>query len=142
MLAVAAVGAAFAVVAAVREAAVDTRSLAARFGSTVTVTVSTGAETVTVPDLINSTTEQAVQALKDAGFANKPEVREVLNANVTEGLVFWQNRSQGESVSPDTVIEINVAIAPQEEPPPDEDPGTDDPGTDDPNQNTGEGDGE
>jgi eukaryotic-like serine/threonine-protein kinase len=80
----------------------------ARPGSTVQVTVSTGPETVPVPDVTGLEEAAAVQALEDAGFEASVE-REVTIDPTADGLVVDQEPSPGEQVEPGTQVVVLVA---------------------------------
>lgn len=95
---------------------------------TVIIVVSTGEEDVTVPSLIGLTKEDAVAKLTSAGLQYSITSYE-FSDDYESGYVIYQNYSSGESVSPDTVINIKVSKGsdpsitdPDPDPAPDPDP--------------------
>jgi eukaryotic-like serine/threonine-protein kinase len=86
-------------------------------GTRVAVTVSTGAEAVVVPNVINQTEEQAVANLEALGFS--VEVTSEPN-EAPEGTVFAQDPEGGtEAVPVETTVVIAVSEGPEEPPMPD-----------------------
>lgn len=63
--------------------------------------------TVTVPNVINMTEEQARQVLVDLDFEVDPNFEE--NANVTPGVVFDQVPKEGEVVGKESTVRITIA---------------------------------
>jgi beta-lactam-binding protein with PASTA domain len=76
----------------------------AETGTTVTITVSKGAETATVPNVVGIQENQAVEALEDAGLRSSVQYED--NANV--GVVIRQDPAANASVAPDTRVTIVV----------------------------------
>lgn len=85
-------------------------------GTRVDVTVSTGEELATVPSVINSTEDSAVDELEAAGFV--ADVVEAPNADVEPGIVFAQDPGAGEQAAPGSVVVITVSTGPEEQPMP------------------------
>jgi serine/threonine-protein kinase len=73
-------------------------------GTTVTITVSKGAETVSVPNVVGQQENQATETLEDAGLRTSVSYED--NANV--GVVLRQDPAAGTSVAPDTRVTIVV----------------------------------
>ncbi|MFD7917976.1 Stk1 family PASTA domain-containing Ser/Thr kinase [Streptomyces sp. NPDC059740] len=74
---------------------------------TVTVTLCSGAEKITVPSVTGYTQEEAEQELKDKGFENvttKP-----VTSERDKGTVVDQDPAKGEKVSKDTQITLSIA---------------------------------
>ncbi|MGN6612517.1 MAG: PASTA domain-containing protein [Angustibacter sp.] len=77
-------------------------------GTAVTVVVSTGPESVQVPDLVGKTKAQAKAALEQAGL----QLGDVTETDTTEqekGRVVSSNPSSGDQVAKDTKVSIEVA---------------------------------
>jgi beta-lactam-binding protein with PASTA domain len=90
-------------------------------GSTVLIKVSKGRNLTPVPDVVGQTEDEAVQALRDAGFT--VEVFDV-PATEPEGTVVSQSPAGGGEAPPDSRVRINVSTGEQggeqtERPPPD-----------------------
>lgn len=97
---------------------------------TVIIVVSTGEEDVTVPSLIGLTKEDAIAKLTSAGLQYSITSYEYSD-DYESGYVIYQNYSSGESVSPDTVINIKVSKGSDPtitDPDPDPDPNDSDTG--------------
>lgn len=77
-------------------------------GSTVTITISKGAEIVTVPDIVEMTEEKAKQALKDANLEAGTVTQEASDS-VAEGKVISQGTEKGKRVSAGTKISFVVS---------------------------------
>ncbi|MFG2982785.1 Stk1 family PASTA domain-containing Ser/Thr kinase [Streptomyces sp. NPDC048258] len=75
-------------------------------GSTVTVTVSSGAPKVLVPDVLNLKYEEAEKALKDKGFQVDRKLQE---SDRTAGIVLDQTPKAGGEAEKNTVITLTVA---------------------------------
>ncbi|MGO1853933.1 MAG: Stk1 family PASTA domain-containing Ser/Thr kinase [Microbacterium sp.] len=78
-------------------------------GQTVTLYVSTGAETVAVPELIGLTQDAAKKALSDAGL----ELGSVIQRNdpnsSADTVLDVSNVSEGDEVAPNTVVNVVIA---------------------------------
>jgi serine/threonine-protein kinase len=81
-------------------------------GTTITVTLSKGSETVEVPNVTTGsmTQEAAEAALKNAGL--NVSVSSEYNS-AASGIVFWQSQSAGNTVKVGTTIEIKVSLGPK-----------------------------
>jgi eukaryotic-like serine/threonine-protein kinase len=77
-------------------------------GSTVTIYVSSGATTGTVPDVRGMTEDQAVAALHDAGFQNIEVVSQIVANPDNEGIVVAQSPTGGTKAELADKITINV----------------------------------
>lgn len=75
---------------------------------TVVIVVSTGVEDVTVPSLTGLTKEDAIAKLTNAGLKYSITSYEYSD-DYEAGYVIYQNYSSGESVAPDTVINIKIS---------------------------------
>jgi serine/threonine-protein kinase len=76
-------------------------------GSTVTITVSTGVEMSTVPDLTGKTEEEAKKAIEDAGLT-LATTKTSEDSSKTDGIVISQTLDAGEEVEKGTKITITV----------------------------------
>ncbi len=87
-------------------------------GSTVTVTVSTGSDRLTIPtDLAGQTENEARRALRSAGFTNVASATQEQNSDtVAEGMVIGTNPEMGTSVGKDTEITLIISIGPASKP--------------------------
>ncbi len=85
----------------------------AEAGSTVTIMVSDGPETVTVPDLYNLTPEGANNVLAEAGLALGVQTREASNT-VAAGSITSQNPAAQSSAEPDSSVDVVVSSGPEE----------------------------
>ena len=83
-------------------------------GSTVSIVVSLGKETLPVPDVINETEADATKKLKDAGF----EVRVEYTTSPEDGIVLTQDPIPGTEARRGATVTITVGQAPSTEPPP------------------------
>jgi serine/threonine-protein kinase len=81
-------------------------------GSTVTITVSTGPEQVTVPDIVGRTEDEARSALEDAGF--RVGVRQEEDPSAEPGTVLTQDPAAGAEAPSGSTITVTVAEEPQE----------------------------
>jgi eukaryotic-like serine/threonine-protein kinase len=81
-------------------------------GSTVTLVVSTGAEQVTVPDVVGSTEDEARSRLGDEGL--RVTVRREASQDEEPGTVLRQDPAAGEKVDDGSAVTIVVAREPQE----------------------------
>ena len=77
-------------------------------GSTMTITVSTGQELFTVPDVTGKAKTEAETLLKDAGFT--PKVNEVYSETVAAGTVISQSPDADSSQPKGTQILITVSL--------------------------------
>ncbi|MFC9293180.1 Stk1 family PASTA domain-containing Ser/Thr kinase [Streptomyces sp. NPDC057011] len=75
-------------------------------GSTVKVTVSSGAAAVSVPDVLNSPFEQAEKALQDKGFQVE---RKLVESERTPGVVLDQDPKGGAEAPKNSVVKLSVA---------------------------------
>jgi serine/threonine-protein kinase len=80
-------------------------------GSAVDVTVSTGPETVSVPDLYGYGADQAESILADAGL-ELGQVSEEETGELSEGLIFSQSQDNGATAEPGTEIDVTVSAGP------------------------------
>ena len=78
-------------------------------GSTITVTVSSGRENTSVPDLSGKTTAEAAAILKKKGLDLDPVVREGSSPKVERGKIMEQNPSAGTQVSKGSKVTITVS---------------------------------
>ena len=78
-------------------------------GSTITVTVSSGRENTSVPDLSGKTTAEASAILKKKGLDLDPVVREDSSPKVEQGKIMEQNPSAGTQVSKGSKVTITVS---------------------------------
>jgi serine/threonine-protein kinase len=80
-------------------------------GSAVDVTVSTGPEPVSVPNLYGVGTGQAESILADAGL-ELGQVSEEETGEIEEGLIFSQSQAEGATAEPGTEIDVTVSAGP------------------------------
>jgi serine/threonine-protein kinase len=85
----------------------------AEAGSTVTIMISDGPETVTVPDLYNLTPEGANNLLAEAGLKLGGQTQEASNT-VAAGSIISQNPAAQSSVEPDSSVAVVVSSGPEE----------------------------
>ena len=90
----------------------------AEVGSTVTITVGAGPETVEVPDLSNRTVEEARRALEAADLSLGRQTRES-SSRVPVGQVVSQNPSAGSNARSGSSVDITVSSGPNQLPVPD-----------------------
>ena len=90
----------------------------AEVGSTVTITVGVGPETVEVPDLSNRTVEEARRALEAADLSLGRQTRES-SSRVPVGQVVSQNPSAGSNARSGSSVDITVSSGPNQLPVPD-----------------------
>ena len=90
----------------------------AEVGSTVTITVGAGPETVVVPDLSNRTVEEARRALEAADLSLGRQTRES-SSRVPAGQVVSQNPSAGSNARSGSSVDITVSSGPNQLPVPD-----------------------
>ncbi|MBD0357537.1 MAG: PASTA domain-containing protein, partial [Rubrobacter sp.] len=90
----------------------------AEVGSTVTITVGAGSETVEVPDLSNRTVEEARRALEAADLSLGRQTRES-SSRVPAGQVVSQNPSAGSNTRSGSSVDITVSSGPNQLPVPD-----------------------
>jgi len=83
-------------------------------GSVVVLTVSGGAERVTVPDLEGMTASEAIEALRGAGLDSRTRV---VPSEEPRGTVIDQSPDAGEEVAKSTVVVLQIAKAPASPPP-------------------------
>ncbi|MCM1430289.1 MAG: Stk1 family PASTA domain-containing Ser/Thr kinase [Muribaculaceae bacterium] len=81
-------------------------------GSKVTIVVSQGQRSVTVPSVLGDKQEKATQTLTDAGL--KVKIAEAYSDSVKAGLVISQSVSSGKTVPAGTEITITVSLGPEE----------------------------
>lgn len=82
----------------------------AQIGSAVTITVSLGVETFTVPNVVGETQGAAVDAMKAAGVSY--EIVEENSSTVTAGYVISQSVDGGTSVTAGETVTITVSSGP------------------------------
>ena len=81
-------------------------------GSTVTITVSKGRQQVTIPSVsVGMTYEEAVEALKTAGF--KGTVQEATEYSTSVGSGFVTRYSPGKTVDPDGTVTVYISLGTQ-----------------------------
>jgi eukaryotic-like serine/threonine-protein kinase len=90
----------------------------AEVGTTVTITVGVGPETVEVPDLSNRTVEEARRALEAADLSLGRQTRES-SSRVPVGQVVSQNPSAGSNARSGSSVDITVSFGPNQLPVPD-----------------------
>ena len=83
-------------------------------GSQVTLLVSSGQEVTDVPDLTGMTTQEAQQALQDAGLRLRSNVSEQASDSVDEGRIIEQTHPSGSQVSKGTEVGITVSTGPED----------------------------
>ena len=89
-------------------------------GSNVTVQVSTGPSTTSVPDVTSQDEQSARQVLRESGFRSQVQRQDTTDPTL-DGVVLSQDPEGGTEVEPDTVVTLFVGrFVPAEEPPPDE----------------------
>jgi eukaryotic-like serine/threonine-protein kinase len=81
-------------------------------GSTVTLRVSKGVETVAVPDVLQQTEQSARDELVGVGF--QVEVLEAPSNDTPEGLVSAQNPGPGEEAGKGSTVQITVSTGPEQ----------------------------
>lgn len=86
-------------------------------GSTVTLRVSQGVETVAVPDVLLQSQESATQELQDNGF--DVSVVEAPSDDVEAGLVLAQDPQPGVQAQPGSTVTITLSTGPEPVPVPD-----------------------
>jgi beta-lactam-binding protein with PASTA domain/tRNA A-37 threonylcarbamoyl transferase component Bud32 len=86
-------------------------------GSTVTLRVSKGVQTVAVPDVVLQSEEDAAAVLGDAGF--EVDVVEAPSDDVGAGLVFAQDPAAGTQAEPGSTVQISVSTGPEQQTVPD-----------------------
>jgi beta-lactam-binding protein with PASTA domain/serine/threonine protein kinase len=86
-------------------------------GSTVELTVSAGAETVEVPNVVGMPQDEAERALRDLEFL--PVIEQIEVDGVDEGVVAEQDPPAGQQVAPGSNITIRVSSGPGSVPVPD-----------------------
>jgi beta-lactam-binding protein with PASTA domain/tRNA A-37 threonylcarbamoyl transferase component Bud32 len=89
----------------------------AEVGSTVTITVGGGPETVEIPDLSNRTVEEARRALEAADLLLGRQTREP-SSRVPAGQVISQNPSAGSNARSGSSVDITVSSGPNQVPVP------------------------
>jgi len=98
-------------------------------GSTVTITVATEPEQVTVPDVEGLSESEASERLSAGGFGVDIQERDV-DSPSDDGTVLGQNPEAGREVDPGATVAITVGRFVEEENEPDEDENEDDPEAD------------
>ncbi len=100
-------------------------------GSTVKYVLSLGTETVSVPNVVGKSRNDALATLQDAGF--KVSIEEGYSDNVKAGIVFEQSPFGGKLETGETVrIHVSLGPEPAPEPEPTPEPGGSGSGTTDP----------
>jgi eukaryotic-like serine/threonine-protein kinase len=84
-------------------------------GATVTLFVSSGPGTATVPDLTNKTTEDARRALEEVGLAVGTPTQQA-SEEIEEGLIISQSPAAGEEVETGTEVSFVVSTGPEATP--------------------------
>jgi eukaryotic-like serine/threonine-protein kinase len=79
-------------------------------GGTVTITVSTGKPTVTVPSVVGKTRDDAVSTLVNEGLKADPVV--LVPSNKPEGTVTGQEPAAGQTIIQGSRVRINVSSGP------------------------------
>ncbi|HKZ27687.1 MAG TPA: PASTA domain-containing protein, partial [Rubrobacteraceae bacterium] len=82
-------------------------------GSTVTITVGGGPESVEVPDLYNRTVEEARRALEAADLSLGSQTREPSN-QVPAGQIVSQNPSAGSNAESGSSVDVTVSSGPNQ----------------------------
>ncbi len=77
-------------------------------GQEIKVTVSSGIQTVSVPDILGKTKEEARKILNDNGI--QVEFKEVYNDDVEEGLVIRTNISAGEEIDINDTLTVYISL--------------------------------
>ena len=85
----------------------------AEVGSTVTITVGGGPETVEVPDLYNRTVEEARRALEAADLSLGSQARET-SSQVPAGQIVSQNPSAGSNAESGSSVDVTVSSGPNQ----------------------------
>ncbi|HIW92416.1 MAG TPA: PASTA domain-containing protein, partial [Candidatus Corynebacterium avicola] len=83
-------------------------------GSQITLLISSGQAVTEVPDLSDLTTEQAREALEDAGLRLRSNVAESASADVEAGKVIEQTHPSGSQVTEGTEVGITVSSGPED----------------------------
>jgi serine/threonine-protein kinase len=86
-------------------------------GSTITLTVSKGPKSSTVPDVTSQDEQSARDALQSAGFKVKVRHQEVTDPSL-EGIVLEQNPRGNTQAPPNTTVTITVGKFTTPAPPP------------------------
>jgi serine/threonine protein kinase/beta-lactam-binding protein with PASTA domain len=86
-------------------------------GSTITLTVSKGPKSSTVPDVTSQDEQSARDTLEGAGFKVKVKNQDVTDAGL-EGIVLEQNPAGGSQAAPGTTVTITVGRFKNPAPPP------------------------
>ena len=86
-------------------------------GTTVVLTVSSGPETVVVPEVIGMTEEEAIEVIQDAGL--RVSISREPSNDYEEGIVAAQDPDAGAEVEEGETVAILVSQGPEEEPMPD-----------------------
>ncbi|MFN0088872.1 MAG: PASTA domain-containing protein [Acidimicrobiales bacterium] len=79
-------------------------------GATVAIVVSTGRVTVTVPNVVGQTEDQALAALKGVNLVGSVAVREANRAPA--GTVFAQTPAGGATADPGATVQLSVSLGP------------------------------
>ena len=85
----------------------------AQTGDAVDVTVSTGPEEVTVPNLYGYNVANAETALANAGL-ELGTVEEAQTSEVAEGIIFEQSQTSGATAQPGDAIDVTVSAGPEQ----------------------------
>jgi serine/threonine-protein kinase len=86
-------------------------------GSTVTISVSSGAAAVPVPNVIGKTEEEARQILRDAGL--QVQTQEKADDKAKPGFVIDQDPKEGQEAPKDSTVTLTVSTGPDAAPVPD-----------------------
>ena len=78
-------------------------------GSQVTITVGTGPSTVKVPSVYGNTPDQAADILADYEL-KLGTVSEDYTSEVAEGMIFYQDPAQGQSLEPGSSVAVMVSL--------------------------------
>ncbi|MDP8948164.1 MAG: Stk1 family PASTA domain-containing Ser/Thr kinase [Actinomycetota bacterium] len=81
-------------------------------GSEVTLIVGTGPSSVQVPDLSGNNPDQAAAVLGGVGL-EIGAVSEEYNAELAQGLIFYQDPAAGQSVEPGSAVNVTVSLGPE-----------------------------
>ena len=81
-------------------------------GSKVTITVGTGPSSVQVPSLYGNNPDQAAEVLGGVGLELGVVSRDY-NADLTQGLIFYQEPAAEQSVEPGSKVNVTVSLGPE-----------------------------
>ncbi|WP_018298095.1 Stk1 family PASTA domain-containing Ser/Thr kinase [Corynebacterium lubricantis] len=83
-----------------------------RAGTQVTLTVSSGSEVVSVPDLTGMSAQQAAQVLSDAGLQLDQNLQEENSSSVGQGQIIRQSPSAGTELAVGSAVSVVVSAGP------------------------------